>query len=121
MDAARGSHSGRLRRLRDDIRSFGDFEHSGTDPYPSGGAAWSMGYAYVVFGSALGGQVLYSCLDYLLGATSAGRSFFCLTGEDRRQWRELCHALDGRLRLDESVQGANRAFQNFADCVDGAC
>lgn len=113
----------RVARLEADLADLG------ATPYrriamPAWGAEEAAGCLYVAEGSMLGGKLIHRQLDYLFGATEAGRSFFGGGADDGRRWRELCDCLEtyGAIaeRLGRMTQGAASAFALFEACLDEA-
>lgn len=106
----------RLARLAEDLDGLGVTP----DPVAARPAladrAWNIGYAYVVAGSAIGGQVLHRALATLFPDGPAGRSFFALTPAERIGWRRFCALMDAEL-CDEmgarAERGAHAAFSAF--------
>ena len=84
-------------------------------------AAATLGLAYVVEGSSLGGKVIYRQLDYLFGQSPAGRQFFGGSTSDVARWRALCRDLEAEGRkprgVDEMITGATAAFALFEQLV----
>lgn len=126
-DAALGlEHPGatgrsRLARLMDDLDNLGvpagpvDARPASADP------AWNIGYAYVVAGSAIGGQVLHRALAMLFPDGATGRSFFALTPAERIGWRRFCALMDAELRDEagpRAERGAHAAFSAFRADMD---
>ena len=77
----------------------------------------AFGWLYVAEGSMLGGRIIASQLDYLLGSGPEGRRFFLGTQEDARSWRRLTRLLDdldpGEDEMTQMVSGAEAAFAAF--------
>lgn len=83
-----------------------------------------LGWLYVMKGSSLGGQVVYSQLDYLFGASLEGRSFFKGSGSDKAGWQALCASIESEGRtpgaVDQIVEGASDAFELFDQIISGS-
>lgn len=116
-------HRARLARLEYDLAAIGPCV-----PPVVAAPAWSddaaVGCLYVVDGSTLGGRVIHRQLDYLLGPSDAGRSFFGGTPDDPLCWRRLCAALERYgaetpSRLSAMAEGATETFALFETCLDG--
>lgn len=111
----------RLARLQRDLDELGAPASAAAARPAHADAAWNIGYAYVVAGSAIGGQVLHRALDRLLPGTAPGRSFFALTVPERAGWRRFCTLLDAKLSdedLPRAERGANAAFARFRATMD---
>lgn len=121
-DAALGfEHPGeasrsRLARLADDLDSLGVAPTPAAARPPQADPAWNIGYAYVVTGSAIGGQLLHRALAALLPGGERGRSFFALSAAERIGWRRFCALLDAELAAEaepRAERGAHAAFSAF--------
>lgn len=78
-----------------------------------------MGRLYVVEGSALGGRVLASRLDGLLGpdGTEARQFFTGRAAPDPLPWSAFCKLLEGQgvpSRIDEVIESAETTFRGMA-------
>jgi heme oxygenase len=84
-------------------------------------AAATLGLAYVVEGSALGGKEIYRQLDYLFGQSPEGRRFFRGATSDVPRWQALCRELEAKGQsshaVDEMIAGATAAFALFEQLV----
>lgn len=110
-------HSARARiaRLDADLAALGTAPIAEPERAP-GDADWNIGYAYVVRGSAIGGQTMHVALARMFGGESEGRSFFALGQAERADWRDFCRRMDGWLdgrALDAAIAGAGAAFADF--------
>jgi heme oxygenase len=106
----------RLQRLDRDLRDLALAPPTATAQPAHRDPAWNIGFAYVVAGSAIGGQVLHRALEALLPGDAAGRSFFALLPAERAGWRRFCTLLDAQLApadLPRAERGANAAFAGF--------
>jgi heme oxygenase len=117
LDGSRG------RRLAQDLAALGSAVPLRLDWSVPETPAAKLGWAYVVEGSSLGGKVIYGQLDYLLGNSVEGRSFFKGSALDRVRWQTLCERLEAAGRsaaaVKEMVDGANDAFELFEQALMG--
>ncbi len=121
IEPAGAASAARLARLGRDLDDLGATRPDGAIRAAHGDDAWNIGYAYVVAGSAIGGQVLHRALDRLLPGDAAGRSFFALGPAERAGWRRFCALLDARLAptdLPRAERGAHAAFAGFRATMD---
>jgi heme oxygenase len=106
----------RLARLAEDLESLGIVAAPTAARPAQADPAWNIGYAYVVAGSAIGGQVLHRALARLFPKGEAGRSFFALAPAERIGWRRFCALMDAELDDDadpRAERGAHAAFSAF--------
>lgn len=111
----------RVARIADDLVAIGLDPAVAAARVPSADPAWNIGYAYVVAGSAIGGQMLHRALARLFGQGAEGRSFFALSPEERVLWRRFCVLMDtavGDQDLPRAERGAHAAFSSFRATMD---
>lgn len=111
----------RLALLRSDLADVGAPAAEPPRWAPPSAPTAMLGCRWVALGSAIGGKLLYRQLDYLFGASSAGRRYFLGSGEEARQWRALCLRLeeegDSAAARDQLIAGARSAFALFETCI----
>lgn len=122
--APAGRMSGdRLARLEADLAALGIASAAAVPRPPHADPIWNIGFAYVVTGSAIGGQLLFRALDTLFPGATAGRSFFALGAGERAAWRRFCALVDGSVPLPalaRAERGAHAGFAMFRAAIDGA-
>jgi len=109
---------GRVMALEDDLAFLGArvlpaMADSVTD------AGFAVGSLYTVFGSVLGGKVIWRQLATLL-PDGQGRSFFAGTQGDAALWRLYCEKLENYAATADMAQiigGARHAFARFETVV----
>lgn len=118
--------SGRLSRLEADLAFIGNGPVS-LQLAPSiqeASPAASVGYLYVVEGSALGAKLIASHLDYLFD-DDQGRTFFRGDKANGKRWRKVCEGIErvGQTSEDRAAlaAGAVTAFALFEHCLEAAC
>ena len=114
LEPAGWSSRERLARLAADLAALGDATPPDCPRLPHADRAWNIGYAYVVRGSAIGGQVLHRALASLLPDGAPGRGFFALGAAERADWRRFCALLDAGLTPEELAPAAHGAHAAFA-------
>lgn len=122
LDPPGAASRSRLTRLADDLASLGIDAGPAAARPAQVDPAWNIGYAYVVAGSAIGGQVLHRALAVLIPEGARGRSFFALAPEERSGWRRFCALMDDALGEEagpRAERGAHAAFSAFR--ADMAC
>lgn len=120
---AGGSSGIRVARLEDDLAELGLTPLPAAPRAPSADSAWNVGFAYVVSGSAIGGQLLFRALDALFAHGAGGRSFFALEAEERAAWRRFCALVDDMVpgkAFSRAARGAHAGFATFRTAIDGA-
>jgi heme oxygenase len=108
-----GAEPSRLSRLRQDLAVLGyGLDALAAAPYadaailpPMDDIAAALGCAWVVEGSALGGEVLSRQLGAILGATRAGGRFLAFQPQQPERWRQCCAAIED-CGIDEQRRAA---------------
>ena len=113
----------RIAALEGDMAALGVAPAATAALQPDRARAWNLGFAYVVHGSAIGGQVIATVLAKRSEPHFLHHDFFTAGGRHRDAWSGFCALLDRSVTgadLSGAIDGAAKGFDHFRRCLRAA-